>query len=103
MTRGWSERTRPACSARARAPCRRRARLHRDEQKRLLTAMAKATGDEARSDRMLVELLLGTGIRIGSLALEVGDLDYEHGEIRLRRTKDDRPTISSCPRRWRSG
>src|SRR5204863_175335 len=44
-------------------------------------------------DRMLVELLLGTGMRIGSaLAIDVGDLDFAHGEIALRTTKDDRPS-----------
>ena len=47
---------------------------------------------------MLVELLLGTGIRIGSaLALDVGDLDFDHGEIKLRTTKNDRPTTAVLP------
>jgi site-specific recombinase XerD len=37
--------------------------------------------------------LLGTGIRIGSaLALDVGDIDFTHGEIGLRTAKNDRPT-----------
>jgi len=66
--------------------------LHDDEQKRLLDVLTKATGPEAERDRMLVELLLGTGVRIGSaLALDVGDLDFPHGEITLRTTKNDRP------------
>jgi len=72
--------------------------LHVDEQKRLLAVLAKATGTEAERDRMLVELLLGTGIRIGSaLALDVDDLDFVHGEIRLRTTKNDRPTTAVLP------
>lgn len=72
--------------------------LHPDEQKRLLAVLGKASGDEAARDRMLVELLLGTGIRIGSaLALDVGDLDFDHGEIRLRTTKNDRPTTAVLP------
>jgi integrase/recombinase XerC len=72
--------------------------LHPDEQKRLLDALGKATGDEAVRDRMLVELLLGTGIRIGSaLALDVDDLDFEHGEIRLRATKNDSPATAVMP------
>jgi integrase/recombinase XerC len=72
--------------------------LHPDEQKRLLAVLGKATGAEAERDRMLVELLLGTGIRIGSaLALDVGDLDFDHGEIRLRTTKNDRPTTAVLP------
>ena len=72
--------------------------LHADEQQRLLDVLAKAKGDEAARDRMLVELLLGTGIRIGSaLALDVDDLDFEHGDITLRTTKNDRPTTAVLP------
>ena len=60
--------------------------------------LAKAEGDEAARDRMLVELLLGTGMRIGSaLALDVADLDFAHGEIALRTTKNDRPTTVVMP------
>jgi len=72
--------------------------LHGDEQKRLLEVLAKATGDEAARDRILVELLLGTGMRIGSaLAIDVGDLDFAHGEIALRTTKNDRPCSAVMP------
>ena len=47
---------------------------------------------------MLVELLLGTGIRIGSaLALDVADLDFAHGELTLRSTKNNRPTTAVLP------
>jgi integrase/recombinase XerC len=72
--------------------------LHADEQKRLLEVLAKAKGDETARDRMLVELLLGTGIRIGSaLALDVSDIDFAHSEITLRTTKNDRPTTVVMP------
>jgi site-specific recombinase XerC len=72
--------------------------LHADEQQRLLDVLAAAAGPEAARDRMLVELLLGAGIRIGSaLALDVGDIDLRHGEITLRRTKNDRPTTAILP------
>jgi integrase/recombinase XerC len=72
--------------------------LHDDEQKRLLAVLAKAKGDEAGRDRMLVEVLLGTGMRIGSaLALDVGDIDFAHGEMTLRTTKNDRPTTVMMP------
>ena len=72
--------------------------LHDDEQKRLLQVLAAATGPEAARDRMLVELLLGTGVRLGSaLGLDVGDLDFEHGEMTLRRTKNDRPATGIMP------
>ena len=72
--------------------------LHADEQKRLLEVLAAAKGVEAERDRMLVELLLGTGIRIGSaLALDVGDIDFAHGELTLRSTKNNRPTTAVLP------
>ena len=72
--------------------------LHADEQERLLEVLAAASGPEAERDRMLVELLLGTGIRVGSaLALDVEDIDFHHGEIALRRTKNDRPATGITP------
>jgi integrase/recombinase XerC len=72
--------------------------LHADEQQRLLDVLARAEGPEAARDRMLVELLLGTGVRIGSaLALDVDDLDFDHGEIRVRTAKNDRPSTVILP------
>jgi len=73
--------------------------LHDDEQKRLVQVLAAAKGTEAKRDEMLVQLLLGTGIRIGSaLALDVADLDFAHAEITLRTTKNDRPTTVMVPK-----
>lgn len=72
--------------------------LHADEQQRLLDVLAKATGPEARRDEMLVHLLLGCGVRIGSaLALDIADIDFAHGEITLRTTKNDRPCTVMLP------
>ena len=72
--------------------------LRDDEQKRLLAMLAAATGPEAERDRMLVELLLGTGVRVGSaVALDIEDLDLAHGEITLRTTKNNRPTTAVLP------
>jgi site-specific recombinase XerC len=72
--------------------------LHADEQKRLLDVLAAAAGPEARRDEMLVRVLLFCGVRIGSaLALDVEDVDLEHGELALRRTKGDRPTSAILP------
>ena len=72
--------------------------LHTDEQERLLDVLGAATGPEAARDKMLVELLLGTGIRIGAaLALDVEDIDFEHGEMALRTTKNDRPATGIMP------
>ena len=73
--------------------------LHADERRRLLDAAAAATGPTADRDRLLVELLLGTGIRLGSaIAIDVEDIDFSHGEVRLRSTKNDRPVTVVLPR-----
>ncbi|MBK8980675.1 MAG: tyrosine-type recombinase/integrase [Planctomycetes bacterium] len=73
--------------------------LHDDEQRRLLDVLATAEGPDGARDRMLIELLLGTGIRIGSaIALDVEDIDFDHGEITLRTTKNDRPAVVILPR-----
>ena len=63
-----------------------------EEQGRLLLALSKGVGPEAKRDAALFTLMLGSGIRLGSaLALEVGDVDLERGELQLRRTKGDCP------------
>ena len=50
-------------------------------------------------DHALVHLLLGTGIRLGSaLALDASDLDFDRGEVLLRRTKGDRVERAVMPR-----
>jgi integrase/recombinase XerC len=72
--------------------------LRDDEQARLLEVLDGARGAEAERDRMLIHLLLTTGIRIGSaLALDVEDVDLAHGELALRSTKGDRPTTALLP------
>jgi len=64
-----------------------------DEVGRLLLTLSKGVGPEPKRDHALFALMLGSGIRLGSaLALEVGDVDLEHGELQLRRTKGDAPT-----------
>jgi site-specific recombinase XerD len=73
--------------------------LHVDEERRLLGVLAAATGPEAARDRMLVDLLLGCGARIGSvLALDVEDLDLQHCELRIRKAKNDRPCSVLLPK-----
>lgn len=62
-----------------------------DDQERLLTVLRLQDGGR---DYALFHLLLGAGLRIGSaLALEVGDLDLDRGEVHVRKAKGDRPTI----------
>ena len=63
-----------------------------EEQGNLLLALSKGTDPDARRDHALFALMLCSGIRIVSaLALEVGDVDVERGELQLRRTKGDCP------------
>jgi integrase/recombinase XerC len=73
--------------------------LHQDEQKRLLAVLGAAKRPEDVRDCMLVELLLGTGVRLGiALGLDAVDIDLDHGEIHLRSTKNDRPATAMLPK-----
>ncbi len=73
--------------------------LHVDEQERLLEVLRQATGPEAERDRLMIELMLATGLRIGStVALDATDLDFQHGEIEVRSTKNDRPAMVVLPK-----
>jgi integrase/recombinase XerD len=64
--------------------------LSEDDQCRLLRILARARGPEGRRDHALFLTMLRTGIRVGSaVALDVDD--FGNGELRLRRTKGDRP------------
>ncbi len=61
------------------------------DQKRLLRKIAGDRGVQAQRDRVLIELMLGTGIRLGSaLTLDAADVDVRKGEILLRHAKGDR-------------
>ena len=76
--------------------------LSEEEQGRLVEALEAGKGPVAERDRMLFVLMLGSGIRIGStLALDVGDVDLERGELALRRTKGDVPTTVPLSRSLR--
>ena len=65
--------------------------LSPDEQDRLIGTIAAASDAEAKRDAVLVTLLLGAGLRIGSaLALDTTDIDLDRKEIRLRGAKGNR-------------
>jgi integrase/recombinase XerC len=54
----------------------------------LLAVLANAKGGEAQRDRVLFQLLLGTGLRLGeALGLDVGDVDLADGRLALRHVK----------------
>jgi len=62
--------------------------LRPHEEEKLRAVLEAAEGPEAERDRVLFELMLGTGIRLSSaLALDVGDLDLEEGVVLLRTMK----------------
>ena len=69
--------------------------LTEDEAKRLVTA---AAGRFAERDRLILELLLGTGVRLESLvALDVADLRLEERRLVLRRMKGGNEAAKEIP------
>jgi integrase/recombinase XerC len=55
------------------------------EKKRLLKALKGHTGIAALRDRVMIEVLLGTGIRLGELAaLDIDDIDLDAKHLRVR-------------------
>jgi len=68
--------------------------LSEDECRRLRKALAAGTGEAAVRDRMLFEIMLGTGARVSSvLALTCDDVDLARGEMQLRTTKGSVPMV----------
>ncbi len=56
-----------------------------DEIRRIRAILAENKGQFAARDRLSFEILLGTGIRLGSLVgLNVGDIDLETGTLHIR-------------------
>ncbi|MGD9365157.1 MAG: tyrosine-type recombinase/integrase [Desulfobacteraceae bacterium] len=55
------------------------------EKRRLLKALKVHTGPTALRDRVMIEVLLGTGIRLGELAaLDIDDIDLDAKHLRVR-------------------
>jgi site-specific recombinase XerC len=70
-----------------------------DDVEGFLATIDAAEGATAERDSALFHTLAETGARIGSLlAAHLEDLDLRHGELLLRHTKGDRPTILPLPR-----
>jgi len=65
--------------------------LNDDEKNRFISALKGRVGFHAERDHVLFQLMLSTGIRLGSaIALNVEDLDLDHGELWLNHTKGNR-------------
>lgn len=72
--------------------------LSPEEERRLLAVLDQATGVAAARDRVVVRLLLGVGLRIGSaVGLDIEDVDLATGELRVRTAKNDRPALFFLP------
>lgn len=84
--------------ARCRAPMGRV--LTADEVRRLEAALAAARGPEAERDRVMVAVLLGCGLRVGSLVAMCAE-DVAGGEVLVRRAKGDAPARVFVPRALR--
>jgi len=66
--------------------------LSDDEVQRLTDVLVLAQGPSARRDHALIEVMLRTGLRLGSaLALDCSDVDLERGEIVVRVAKNQAP------------
>jgi integrase/recombinase XerC len=73
--------------------------LEPGEIERIRTVLAKKTGSLADRDRLIFELLLGTGIRLGSLvALNRGDVDLEAGTLHIHAKGGGRERVFLNPR-----
>lgn len=72
--------------------------LTEDEVRRLEAALAGGRGPEAERDRVMVGLMLGSGLRVGSL-VGIRAEDVGKGELRVRNAKGDVPTVVFVPRR----
>jgi integrase/recombinase XerC len=58
--------------------------LHQDQAEALVTAPAEPAGPVDLRDRLMLELLYATGIRVSELCgLDLGDLDHERRTIRV--------------------
>ena len=63
-----------------------------EDQERLLATLAAAKDFEAERDHLFFNLMLASGVRLGSaLALQVPDIDLARAEITLRSMKGDCP------------
>ena len=68
--------------------------LSESEQGRLLREVRDRTSEDARRDRVIIELFLGTGIRLAELvALDIADVDLETKHLSVRHAKGDIPTV----------
>jgi len=72
--------------------------LSESERYRLITVLATARTEAERRDRVLVHLMLGSGLRLGNtVGLDVEDVDLSTGDLHLRRMKGGREDTAFAP------
>lgn len=72
--------------------------LSQEDEKRLLATLRRDHSPTGQRDRLLFELLLQSGIRLGSaVGLDVEDVDFGARELQLRSTKGSRETTVPIP------
>jgi len=82
---GWIKENPARLIRSARTTAREPATLTEAEIRQLRSVLAQGQGSTARRDQVMFELLLGTGIRLGSLVgLNVGDVDLQTGTLHIR-------------------
>ncbi len=82
---GWIEQNPARLIRSAPAAAKEPSTLTDDEIRRLRAILAENKGQFASRDRLIFEILLGTGIRLGSLVgLNVGDIDLQTGTLHIR-------------------
>lgn len=94
---GYAERNAAALVKRARCRPAMGRVLSPDEVKRLEHVLATAKGPGAERDRVMIAVMLGCGLRVGSLAGLCAE-DVSGGEILVRRAKNDTPVRVFAPR-----
>jgi integrase/recombinase XerC len=73
--------------------------LSEEEVARLRARVSQRTGLLPDRNRLILEILLGTGIRLGSLvALNIGDIDLKQGAIHIRSKGGGRDKVFLNPR-----
>ncbi len=72
--------------------------LSESDMAKLMNALAQASTPLERRDRTLITLMARTGLRLGSLvALDIEDLDFDAGEIRVRVLKNGGDDVIPMP------